>query len=162
MVIGGVSGALPPVVGSAAVSAHIGLGANELFLIIFLWTPPHSWALALFRRGDYQAAGVPMLPVVAGERATQRQMIAYTALLLPTSLLPVAIGLSGILYAGVAVLFGIGFAFYTVRLWQAGQTPDNIPDTDHPARRLFFFSIQYLFALYLALLIDQMVFYPLS
>ncbi|MEC9328984.1 MAG: heme o synthase [Pseudomonadota bacterium] len=162
VVIGGVSGALPPVVGWAAVSADIGLGAIVLFLIIFLWTPPHSWALALFRRGDYQAAGVPMLPVVAGERATQRQMIAYTALLLPTSLLPVAIGLSGILYAGVAVLFGIGFAFYTVRLWQAGQTPDNTPDTDHPARRLFFFSIQYLFALYLALLIDQMVFYPLT
>lgn len=162
VVIGGVSGALPPVVGWAAVSADIGLGAIVLFLIIFLWTPPHSWALALFRRGDYQAAGVPMLPVVAGERATQRQMIAYTALLLPTSLLPVAIGLSGILYAGVAVLFGIGFAFYTVRLWQSGQTPDNTPDTDHPARRLFFFSIQYLFALYLALLIDQMVFYPLS
>ncbi|MDP6134858.1 MAG: heme o synthase [Arenicellales bacterium] len=161
VVIGGVSGALPPVVGWASVSADIGLGAIALFLIIFLWTPPHSWALALFRRGDYQAAGVPMLPVVAGERATQRQMIAYTALLLPTSLLPVAIGLSGVLYAGVAVLFGIGFAFYTVSLWQAGQTPDNTPHTEHPARRLFFFSIQYLFALYLALLIDQIVFYPL-
>ena len=161
VVIGGVSGALPPMVGWAAVTADIALGGIALFLIIFLWTPPHSWALALFRRGDYEAAGVPMLPVVAGERATQKQMLAYTVLLLPASLLPVAIGLSGILYTGVAILFGIGFAFYTLKLWQAGQTPDYPQPGDHAARKLFFFSIQYLFALFLALLIDQVVFYPL-
>ena len=98
IVIGGASGALPPMIGWAAATGDIGWGALALFAIIFLWTPPHSWALALFRKGDYDRAGVPMMPVVAGERSTRAQILAYTCLLVPATFLPVAIGTSGWLY----------------------------------------------------------------
>ena len=160
VVIGGVSGALPPVVGWASVTGSIDFGALSLFLIIFLWTPPHSWALALYRRGDYEAAGVPMLPVAAGVQATKRQMTYYTVLLLPVTLIPVAIGLSGIVYAVIALIFALGFAFHSHRLWHA---PDNVitqVSKSNPARGLFFFSIQYLFALFVALLADRLFFLP--
>ena len=100
IVIGGASGALPPMIGWAAVTGDVGLGAIILFLIIFLWTPPHTWALALFRRGDYEAAGVPMLPVVAGVRETKRQMLLYTVALVPVTLLPWAM-------VNTSVLFGV-------------------------------------------------------
>ncbi|MGH6660560.1 MAG: heme o synthase [Rhodospirillales bacterium] len=152
IVIGGVSGALPPVIGWAAVTGDVGLGALVLFAIIFLWTPPHSWALALFRRGDYEAAGVPMMPVIAGERGTKRLMLVYTALLLPTTLLPVWIGMSGALYGVAAVVLGIGFAGHAWRVWK---------DEDASrARPMFFFSIFYLFLIYVALLADRLLFYP--
>ncbi|MBI2585485.1 MAG: protoheme IX farnesyltransferase [Rhodospirillales bacterium] len=152
IVIGGVSGALPPVIGWAAVTGDVGLGALVLFAIIFLWTPPHSWALALFRRGDYEAAGVPMMPVIAGERGTKRLMLVYTALLIPASLLPVAIGMSGALYGAAAVALGIGFAGHAWRVWK--------DDDASRARPMFFFSIFYLFLIYVALLADRLLFYP--
>ena len=152
IVIGGVSGALPPVIGWAAVTGDVGLGALVLFAIIFLWTPPHSWALALYRRGDYEAAGVPMMPVIAGERETKRQMLVYTALLLPATLLPVWIGMSGALYGVAAVVLGIGFAGHAWRVWK--------DEDGSRARPMFFFSIFYLFLIYVALLADRLLFYP--
>jgi len=149
IVIGGASGALPPVIGWACGSAEVGLGAVVLFAIIFLWTPPHSWALALFRSGDYAAAGVPMLPLVAGVGATKRRMAAYTALLIPVTLLPVVIGLSGWLYGATAVLLGIGLAHHMARLY--------VEDGVAAARPLFFFTIYYLFGIFAALLADNAV-----
>jgi protoheme IX farnesyltransferase len=155
IVIGGASGALPPVIGWAAVSGDVGLGAVILFLIIFLWTPPHTWALALFRRGDYEAAGVPMLPVVAGEKETKRQMLIYTALLVPTTLLPVFIGMSGALYGVAATVLGVLFARHGWRVWtDSGETGGKT------ARPMFFFSILYLFLIFFALLIDRALFFP--
>jgi protoheme IX farnesyltransferase len=149
IVIGGASGALPPVIGWAAATGEIGLGALALFAIIFLWTPPHSWALALFRRQDYDRAGVPMLPVVAGDRATRRQMLVYTLLLVPASLAPVALGISGALYAGIAVVLGALMLRHAVRVVR-----DDGPAT---ARAMFFFSIVYLFGIFVALMTDRAV-----
>ncbi len=156
IVIGGASGALPPVIGWAAVSGDVGLGAIVLFAIIFLWTPPHTWALALFRRGDYEAANVPMLPVVAGERETKRQMLIYTALLVPTTLLPVAIGMSGALYGIAAALLGLGLGRHAWRVW----TDPIEADGGTTARPMFFFSILYLFSIFAALLADRVFFLP--
>lgn len=155
IVIGGASGALPPVIGWAAVSGDIGFGAVALFLIIFLWTPPHTWALALFRRGDYEAANVPMLPVVAGEKETKKQMLIYTALLVPSTLLPVAIGMSGAVYGIAAGLLGLGLARHALRVWK-----DSGEDGGTTARPMFFFSILYLFLIFVALLADRAVFIP--
>src|SRR5512132_3086702 len=108
IVIGGVSGALPPMIGWAATTGDVGWGALALFAIIFLWTPPHSWALALFRKGDYDRAGVPMMPIVAGERSTRAQMLAYTCTLVPATFLPIAIGTSGWPYGLAAPVLGVG------------------------------------------------------
>ena len=108
IVIGGASGAFPPMIGWAAATGDVGWGALALFVIIFLWTPPHSWALALFRKGDYDRAGVPMMPVVAGERSTRAQILAYTCTLVPATFLPVAIGTSGWLYGSAAAVLGTG------------------------------------------------------
>lgn len=147
IVIGGASGALPPMIGWAAASGDLGLGAFILFAIIFLWTPPHSWALALFRRSDYEKARVPMLPVVAGDRETRRQILIYTLILLPATLMPVAIGLSGMLYGVAAVVLGGGFLYQVVRVWR--------DDGLATARSLFFYSIFYLFLIFVALLVDR-------
>lgn len=149
IVIGGASGALPPVIGWTAATGDIGLGALSLFAIIFLWTPPHSWALALFRRQDYAEAGVPMMPVVAGDQATRRQMFAYTLLLVPATFLPVAIGMSGLLYAVIATVLG------TVMLFRAWKVLAD--GTTDAARAMFFFSILYLFLIFLSLLADAAV-----
>jgi len=149
IVIGGASGALPPVVGWAAVSGSVDAGAVALFAIIFLWTPPHSWALALFRREDYARARVPMLPVVAGERATRLQILLYTALLVPVSLAPVAIGLAGPLYGVAALGLGVVLLRHALRVWR--------DHTDRSARPLFGFSIVYLFLVFVALLADVAV-----
>lgn len=147
IVIGGVSGALPPMIGWAAVNGEMGLGAVLLFAVIFLWTPPHSWALALFRNADYVAANVPMMPVVAGEKNTKRLIGIYTALLLPVTLLAPAVGLAGWPYEIAAALLGIGFAVHVIRLVRA-------PDVG-PARPLFLYSILYLFLIFVALLADR-------
>ena len=147
IVIGGVSGALPPLIGWAAVGGEIGVGALVLFAIIFLWTPPHSWALALFRNADYVAANVPMMPVVAGERSTKRQMLIYTALLLPVTLLPPFVGLAGWPYEAAAGLLGVGFAAHAIRLWRAPNVA--------PAKPMFLYSILYLFLIFVALLADR-------
>src|SRR5262249_61777924 len=108
-VTGGAAGALPPLAGWAAVTGEIGLAPLVMFLIIFLWTPPHFWALAILKRDEYARAGVPMLPVVASERHTAIQILAYTVLLAAVSLVPVATGLLGYLYAAVAILLGLRF-----------------------------------------------------
>lgn len=149
IVIGGASGALPPVIGWAAASGTIDLGAISLFLIIFLWTPPHSWALALFRRGDYENAGVPMMPVVAGEKSTRRQILIYTLVLVPATFIPVAVGLAGILYAIAAAALGILLIRSSVRVYGSDDTAAS--------RALFFNSILYLFLIFLALLADHIL-----
>ena len=148
IVIGGAAGAFPPMIGWAAVTGGIDAGSMVLFAIIFLWTPPHSWALALFRRGDYAAAKVPMLPVVAGARATKRQMLMYTALLMPASLAPMAVGDAGWAYGAAAVALGAGFVFHAVRVWR------DRDDAEASAKSMFLFSILYLFLLFAAMLLD--------
>ncbi|TVR95619.1 MAG: protoheme IX farnesyltransferase [Rhodospirillales bacterium] len=150
IVIGGAAGAFPPMIGWAAVTGDVGLGAVVLFTIIFLWTPPHSWALALFRRSDYDRARVPMLPVVAGDRETRRQILLYTAILLPATFLPVVIGMSGPVYAGIVALLGVGLAVHAVKVWRDA-------DGNEAARAMFFYTILYLFMLFVALLVDRAV-----
>jgi protoheme IX farnesyltransferase len=148
IVIGGAAGAFPPIVGWAAVSGDIGLPALALFGIIFLWTPPHFWALALCRRGDYDKAGVPMLPVVAGEVATRRQILLYSLALVPVTLVPSLTGFSGLLYGAGAVALGAGFLAlaFSVRGDRSLAS----------ARRLFPFSILYLFLIFVLLTADRL------
>jgi protoheme IX farnesyltransferase len=153
IVIGGAAGALPPMIGWAAATGDVGLGAIALFTIIFLWTPPHSWALALFRKTDYDRAGVPMMPVVAGERATRTQMLGYTLLLIPATFLPVALGMSGAVYSAAAVVLNVLLLRHAIRVWH--------DDGPARARSMFFFSILYLFLIFVALLADQ-AFGPLA
>lgn len=162
IVIGGASGALPPVIGWAAVTGDVGFfadpwGAVVLFAIIFLWTPPHSWALALFRRGDYENAGVPMLPVVAGEDGTKKQMALYTALLVPVTFAPVLMGMSGAVYGAVALAINLGFVRHMARVW---RDPDVADGKKGAARPFFFYSILYLFMIFVALLADRALFFP--
>ena len=147
IVIGGAAGAFPPMIGWAAVTGTVGLESIVLFLIIFMWTPPHFWALALYRAGDYAAAGVPMLPVVAGQAVTRRQIVIYSIILAPLALAPAALGFAGLLYAAFAGLLGLAMIALAVRVWR---------DTgERAARRLFGFSILYLFALFSALIAEQ-------
>lgn len=152
IVIGGAAGALPPLVGWASVTGTIDPGAIALFMIIFLWTPPHSWALALYRTGDYAAAGVPMMPVVAGERETKRQMLIYTVLMIAATLAPAFLGVSGLLYLLTAAVLGVMFWIRTWRLWK-------VEGTEH-AKPLFLFSILYLFMIFLAMIADRLLFLP--
>src|SRR5712664_2840972 len=146
IVIGGAAGALPPVIGWAAATGNIGLEPLVLFLIIFLWTPPHFWALSLNRADEYGRAGVPMLPVVAGRAATTRQIIIYSVVLLPVSLLPWGLGFAGPIYGLAAAVCGVilvGLA------WQLDRSQHADRGAAH---RLFGFSILYLFVLFAALL----------
>jgi heme o synthase len=149
IVIGGAAGALPPVIGWAAGTGEVGLEPLTLFLIIFLWTPPHFWALALNRTDDYARAGVPMLPVVAGRVATTRQILIYSGLLVLASELPWALGFAGTVYGAVAAICGALFVLL------AGQLNRATGDDRRAAHRLFLFSISYLFVLFAALLIDH-------
>src|SRR6266404_4623486 len=149
IVIGGAAGALPPVIGWAAGTGGVGLEPLALFLIIFLWTPPHFWALALNRADDYARAGVPMLPVVAGRAATTRHILVYSILLVPISLLPWGLGLAGAIYGVAAVTCGALFVGLALRLRRAGAFYRR------PAHLLFGFSIVYLFVLFAALLADS-------
>ena len=149
IVIGGAAGALPPVIGWAAATGEIGLEPLILFLIIFLWTPPHFWALSLNRSDDYCRAGIPMLPVVAGRAATTRQILFYSAILVPVSLLPWAFGFAGLIYGATALALGAILIAFALRLRQRKE-PDR-----QTAHRLFAFSIFYLFALFAALLADN-------
>jgi protoheme IX farnesyltransferase len=149
IVIGGAAGALPPVVGWAAATGEIGLEPLTLFLIIFLWTPPHFWALALNRTDDYARAGVPMLPVVAGRAATTRPILIYSGLLVLASELPWVLGFAGTVYGVIAAVCGACF------LLLARQLNRSIGADRHAARSLFVFSIFYLFVLFAALLINH-------
>jgi protoheme IX farnesyltransferase len=146
IVIGGAAGALPPVIGWAAATGDIGLEPVILFLIVFLWTPPHFWALALNRRNEYALAGIPMLPVVAGRAATTRQILIYSILLVPVSLLPWILGFSGPIYGATAAICGAILVVLALQL-RGSRTSNR-----QAASRLFAFSIFYLFVLFAALL----------
>ena len=162
VVIGGVSGALPPVIGWTSVTGTVDLGAMFLFAVIFLWTPPHSWALALFREEDYSAASVPMLPVAAGRRATAIQVLLYSSLLIPVTLLPFPMGFAGLIYEVSALVLGVGFATHVWRLFQTLSGPVSGDSDSHVARKLFVYSIRYLFLIFLALIIDHLVLTAMS
>jgi protoheme IX farnesyltransferase len=151
IVIGGVAGALPPVIGWAAATGEVGIEPLVLFLITFLWTPPHFWALSLNRVDEYARAGVPMLPVVAGKSATSKQIFVYSVLLLPASILPCTLGFAGGVYGAVATICGAILVLLATQL----RTSRGV--NHHAARRLFAFSILYLFLLFAALLADHVL-----
>src|SRR2546426_5290272 len=148
IVIGGAAGALPPVIGWVAAAGNVGLEPLILFLIVFLWTPPHFWALSLNLAGEYARAGVPMLPVVAGRAETKRQILLYSVLLAPVSLLPWALGFAGAIYGVAAAMLGAIMIFLS---WQVRRSNDK---ERQPARRLFVFSILYLVLLFGVLSMD--------
>jgi heme o synthase len=149
IVIGGAAGAFPALVGWAAVTGHLDLTAIYLFAIIFFWTPPHFWALALIKRHDYARAGVPMLPVVRGEQYTRLEMLIYALILVPLTLMPVALGAFGWLYAVSAGLLDTMLLWYCLRLWTPGGT--------RAAWKLYRYSLLYLFLLFLAMPIDRQI-----
>jgi protoheme IX farnesyltransferase len=149
IVIGGASGAMPPVLGWAAMRGEVGPEALMLCLIIFLWTPPHFWALALYRVEDYRKAGLPMLPVTHGNEFTRLQVLLYTFVLFASTLLPFIFGMSGVIYLAAAVLLGAGFIGYAWKLWR--------DYSDALARKTFRFSILHLSLLFAALLVDHYV-----
>ena len=148
IVIGGAAGAFPPMIGWAAVTGDVGWGAIALFAIIFFWTPPHFWALSLYRAGDYATAGVPMLPVVAGPVETKRQMLLYTLVLWPVALAPWLLGITGALYAAGALLLSAAFTGSAILVCR--------DTTDRSARRMFAFSLLYLLLIFSLLLVDHL------
>ena len=156
IVIGGGAGAFPPVIGWAAVTGNTPVDAWILFAIIFFWTPPHFWALSLLAHGEYEKAGVPMLPVTHGAKATRNQILLYTILLVPLALLPVVTGLGGWIYGGVTLALGLVFLSYAVRVWRshAGDAGASAADMKL-ARGMFFFSILYLFLVFAALIVEH-------
>jgi len=147
IVIGGASGAMPPVLGWAAVTGEVSQDALLLFLIIFAWTPPHFWALALYRKHEYAKAGVPMLPVTHGDKYTRLHVLLYTVILLVVSMLPFVTRMSGLIYLPAALVLGLVFVWYALRVYLAY--------TDHVAHSTFRYSITYLSALFAALLVDH-------
>jgi protoheme IX farnesyltransferase len=147
IVIGGASGAMPPVLGWAAVTGEVSQEALLLFLIIFAWTPPHFWALALYRKHEYAKAGVPMLPVTHGDKYTRLHVLLYSLILLAVTMLPFATRMSGLIYLVAALALGLVFVWYALRVYLAY--------TDHVAHSTFRYSITYLAALFAALLIDH-------
>jgi protoheme IX farnesyltransferase len=152
IVIGGAAGAFPPMIGWAAATGGIGLESCLLFLIIFFWTPPHFWALSLYRCDDYFRANIPMLPVVSGEAETRRQILLYSLVLAPIGVSPWLVGTAGLLYGCVAI---IGGATMVALAWQLYRAPKNA--FEPVAKRLFGISIVYLFALFAALLLERAV-----
>ena len=157
IVIGGAAGAFPAVIGWASVTGSVDLVPLVLFAIVFFWTPPHFWSLALFANADYRRAGVPMLPVVAGARETRRQIVIYTVLLVPLSLAPWLMGFSGLVYGLSAIVLGLGFLVSVWRVATDRQDSSGVSQTnDAPARMAFKFSILYLFALFAALAVDRL------
>ena len=158
IVIGGAAGAFPPVVGWAAVTGHVGIYPLILFLVVFLWTPPHFWSLSLYACKDYERAGVPMLPVVAGARVTRWSILGYALALLPVSLLPWMLGYTGWIYGGTAAVLGMSFIACAVLVLRDRQDESGRSLTgDRPARRAFRFSLGYLAVLFAAALVDSWV-----
>jgi heme o synthase len=153
IVIGGAAGAFPPVVGWSAVTGDISLAPALMFLIIFLWTPPHFWALSLLRCDDYARAGVPMLPVVAGHDATRRQILIYTLILAPVGLAPWLAGFAGLIYGIIALACGLVMLHLA---WRVYRDRTGAAATSS-ARRRFAFSLLYVFALFAALLADNLL-----
>jgi protoheme IX farnesyltransferase len=151
IVIGGAAGAFPPMIGWAAATGAIGLESVLLFLIIFFWTPPHFWALSLWRAEEYARAGIPMLPVVAGHAETRRQILLYSIVLAPVGASPWLLGYSGLLYGVTAIVAGAAMIGLSLQVTALGDEDEGI----RAAKRLFGVSILYLFALFAALLIDD-------
>jgi protoheme IX farnesyltransferase len=147
IVIGGAAGAFPPLVGWAAVTGSVGVPALVLFALIFFWTPPHFWALALYRTDDYARAGVPMLPVVAGPAETKRQMLIYTFILWPLAVAPTLLGVTGWIYGGTALALSALFTGAAVRVLR--------DKTERSAHQMFGFSILYLFLLFALMVVDR-------
>ena len=146
IVIGGAAGAFPPMVGWAMVTGDISLPSIILFLLVFLWTPPHFWALALFANEDYKRADIPMMPVVAGDRKTKIQMLIYTIILFPVAVSPSFLGFAGWIYGVTATLLGLFFIFTSIKVIK--------DETLKSAKLMFGFSVFYLFAIFLALMFD--------
>jgi len=167
IVIGGAAGAFPPMIGWAAATGTITIESVIMFLIIFLWTPPHFWALALYKKGDYGKAGIPMMPNVAGAPSTRTQIMAYAVLLGVICAVPVVIGQAGWIYGITALLLNAGFIILAFRVWtsRAGETAELSDDAslyavktgDLAARNLFAFSIIYLFGIFGALAVDSLL-----
>jgi protoheme IX farnesyltransferase len=147
IVIGGASGAMPPVLGWVAVTGEVTADALLLFMIIFAWTPPHFWALALYRKHEYAKAGVPMLPVTHGDRYTRLHVLLYTIILFACSMLPFVTRMSGLIYLASALVLGLAFLYYAVKIYT--------DYSDALARRTFRYSITYLAALFASLLVDH-------
>lgn len=159
IVIGGAAGAFPPAIGWAAATGEVGLAAIVLFLIVFMWTPPHFWALSLWAHGDYARAKVPMLPVTAGPRETRRQILLYTLALVPLTLSPWFVGFAGLPYAAAAAVLGAVFLWHAVRVLREAQdeTGRSLVN-DLAARATFRYSLYYLFVLFGALALDRLAF----
>jgi protoheme IX farnesyltransferase len=151
IVIGGASGAMPPVLGWAAVTGDVSFQALLLFLIIFAWTPPHFWALALYRKHEYAKAGVPMLPVTHGDKFTRLHVLFYTVILVAVTLLPYATRMSGLIYVGAALALGAVFLYYAIRIYR--------DYSDRLAQTTFRYSIVYLTLMFAALLLDHYISY---
>ncbi len=151
IVIGGAAGAFPPMVGWAAAAGSVSIESIVLFLIIFMWTPPHFWALALYRTRDYERAGVPMLPVVAGQDETRKQIVIYSALLVPIAFLPALLGFGGVVYLFTSIVLGGVFLAHALRVYREREGRE----ADRAAKGLFAFSIFYLFALFATLCIER-------
>ena len=157
IVIGGAAGAVPPLVGYAGASGHLGWAALVMFVVVFVWTPPHFWALALFVRSDYAKAGIPMMPVVAGETSTRRQILAYAVILFAVSLAPWWIGGVGAIYGVAALALSALFVALCVPVALRRASED---DRMKPEKRLFGYSVLYLFALFSALVVDRAILGP--
>jgi protoheme IX farnesyltransferase len=153
IVIGGAAGAFPPMIGWAAVTGDISMQSLLLFMIIFMWTPPHFWALALYRCRDYERVGVPMLPVVAGPQETRRQILIYSILLVPLAVVPYFVGLGGIAYLALSIILGAVFLALAVRVYLTREGRE----ADAAARRLFLFSILYLYGLFATLFVEALL-----
>ncbi len=153
IVIGGAAGAFPPVIGWASVTGNISVESVVLFAIILVWTPPHFWALALFKSEDYKRANIPMMPIVAGVASTKKQIFAYSLLLAPVGVVPWLMGFASIGYGVTAGILGLTFIIFARRVLQMDATDEKM----RPAKKLFAFSILYLFVLYAALLIEAVV-----
>jgi heme o synthase len=156
IVIGGAAGAFPPMVAWVAVTQTIDLGSIALFLLIFMWTPPHFWALALFREGDYEKAGIPMLPNVAGRPETRKQILIYSIFLVPTVALPILTGTAGLLYAAGAGFLTIAFLKDAVDVYRAEEGEQS----DKACKHLFGFSIFWLFAVFALILAERLLNLP--
>ncbi|MEP2142611.1 MAG: heme o synthase [Parasphingorhabdus sp.] len=154
IVIGGAAGAFPPAIGWAAVTGDVALMPILLFAIIFFWTPPHFWALALFMNSDYSKAGVPMMPVVAGRKSTRHQIFGYSLVLAAVAVAPFALGLAGTIYGAAAIVLSAVFCLLS---WQVSRSQTTAPDDMAMEKRLFKFSIFYLFALFGAVVADRMI-----
>jgi protoheme IX farnesyltransferase len=153
IVIGGAAGAFPPMIGWAAATGSVSLASIALFLIIFIWTPPHFWALALFRENDYARANVPMLPNVAGASETRKQILLYSLILVPITFLPSLLGTTGLLYTAVAALLGAAFLWHALDVYRRREGEA----ARRACRRLFGFSILYLFAVFAAIIAERVM-----